>query len=348
MQAFLLDPSSTRQISTAPGAILAEEVTIGRRRAFHKGHLVETRDLALLATAPGPIHAVRLASDDVHEDDAGRRLAAALAGPGVVAGEPRQSRVNLAAAAKGLLRIDADAVTELNLVPDISVFTLYDRLPVVAGRVVAGAKITPVAIAQANLAAAEAIAARGAVVQVKPFLPLKIGVVTTEGMADGARERFRASLCQKIGWYGGSVLGFKELPDDPAALARAIQRFIEAGADVVLTGGGNTIDPLDAALQALPIIDAEMIKFGAPSHPGSMFWLAYRDRTPIFNLASCSMYSGASSADLVLPWVMAGERVTERDLAELGHGGLLERADMNFRFPPYDDDGTGSQQSAGE
>jgi hypothetical protein len=66
-----------------------------------------------------------------------------------------------------------------------------------------------------------------------------------------------------------------------------------------------------------------------------MFWLAYRDEVPIFNLASCSMYSKATVADLVLPWIMAGERVGLDDMAALGFGGLLDR-DMGFRFPPYD------------
>jgi hypothetical protein len=51
------------------------------------------------------------------------------------------------------------------------------------------------------------------------------------------------------------------------------------------------------------------------------------------------MYSKATVADLVLPLVMAGERVTLDDLAELGYGGLLDRG-MSFRFPPYDVDAT--------
>jgi hypothetical protein len=55
------------------------------------------------------------------------------------------------------------------------------------------------------------------------------------------------------------------------------------------------------------------------------------------------MYSQATSADLVLPWIMAGERVTLDDVAGLGFGGLLEGKEMAFRFPPYDLDGTGSE-----
>ena len=49
------------------------------------------------------------------------------------------------------------------------------------------------------------------------------------------------------------------------------------------------------------------------------------------------MYSRATVADLVLPWVMAGEQVTADDLASLGYGGLLDR-DMGWRFPDYDAD----------
>ena len=39
-------------------------------------------------------------------------------------------------------------------------------------------------------------------------------------------------------------------------------------------------------------------------------------------------------ADLVLPRLMTGERVTPETLADLGHGGLLG-PEMRFRFPDY-------------
>lgn len=342
MQAFVLNPADAAQLAKSPGAIIAEEVTIGRKRAFHKGHRIALADLDQLGSASSSVHAVRLAENDVHEDEAARRLAAAIAGPGVACTEPRQSRVNLSAAIKGLLRIDVDAVISLNLVPDVAVFTLYDRLAVVPEQIIAGAKITPIAIDRSDLERAEGIAALTTVVQVKPFLPLKVGIVTTEGMAPRVKERFQANLTKKIEWYGGSVLGFVEVEPDSAQVARAIARFKADGADLILTGGGTTVDPLDPAIQALPKVGAELVKFGAPSHPGSMFWIAYQGETPIFNLASCSMYSGATSADLILPWVMAGERVTERDMASLGYGGLLEGGEMSFRFPPYEEKGAGS------
>ena len=110
---------------------------------------------------------------------------------------------------------------------------------------------------------------------------------------------------------------FRDLLDDPDRVAEAITEAIDAGADVVLTGGGNALDPLDPTIRALGDIGAEFVKFGAPAHPGSMFWLAYKGSTPIFSLASCSLYSRSTVADVVLPWIMADEQVELDDMAGL-------------------------------
>jgi hypothetical protein len=337
MKAFVLNPGDDDARESAVGAIICEEVSANGRRLFHKGHRITESDLEPLSTVGRPLHAVTLSPNDVHEDEAGVRLATALAGPGVTLSGPKLSRVNLLAATRGLLRIDGVRLTEINRLPGIAVFSLPDRIPVLQDRVLAGAKITPVAIEQSTLVEAERLATGAPVIDVKPFRPLKVGVVTTERLEGKVRERFEQNVRKKIGWYGGEVLGFADLPSDASAVASAIDRYVESGAELILTGGGNTIDPLDAALLALPQLDAEMVKFGAPAHPGSMFWLAYRGDVPIFNLASCSMYSQSTSADLVLPWIMAGERVSLDDLAGLGFGGLLEGKEMTFRFPPYDE-----------
>jgi len=335
--AITLQPGELVPDPETSGVVITEDITIGGRR-IRKGHRVRADDVPLLADLDRPVHAVILESDDVHEDDAGARLASAVAGPGLTIRGPSFSRYNLIANTKGLLRVDADALLRLNRLPGLAVFTLEDRIPVVPGKIVTGVKVTPVAVAEATLFEAEAIAAEGSVVQVAPFQPLRVGVISTEGPDWRVRDRFQASVAQKIGWYGGSVIGFSDLPRNAEAIAAEIGRLEEEGADLVLAAGGNTIDPLDPTLRALDVAGAEIVRFGAPAHPGSMFWLAYRDTLPIFNLASCSMFSKATIADVVLPWIMTGERVEADTLAGLGFGGLLDRG-MTFRFPPYDVDG---------
>lgn len=333
MQGFAIDASHP---SPAEGTriVLAEDVKIGEQR-YRKGRLLSAIDLAALQGIGRPVHAVLLSPEDIHEDRAGQRLATAIAGQGIEIKGPSFSRYNLVAAQKGLLRIDADALLAMNMLAGVAIFTLADRLPLVPGTIVTGVKVTPVAVADETIREAERIAAAAPVVQVVPFQPLKVGVISTEGPEWRVRDAFRASVEQKIGWYGGKVISLSDRPREPVAIANEIDRLAQAGADLVLTAGGNTIDPLDPTLQALSLVGAEIVRFGAPAHPGSMFWLAYRDELPIFNLASCSMFSKSTIADVVLPWIMTGERVEPRTLAELGHGGLLDRG-MSFRFPPYD------------
>ena len=321
----------------ALGAVFTTDGRIDGKRRFRKGHRVDVGDLDDLSQIEHRLNLVHLDSDDVHEDEAGSTLAKALAGAGIEIRRPIQSRVNLMATSKGLLRIDRAAVIELNRLPGISVFTLVDRIAVVPGKNVAGAKIAPVAIPRMVLEAALKIAENGPVVSVRPFTPKRVAVISTEGLDEGVRDRFQHAVSRKIGWYGSTVTGFVEVADNPELVANAIEREFGNGADVILTGGGNSLDPLDPTLVALGKIGAEMIKFGAPAHPGSMFWLARMGSVPIFNLASCSLYSRSTVADIVMPWIMADENVGLDDMAEIGFGGLLDR-DMAFRFPPYDSD----------
>jgi probable molybdopterin binding protein len=334
MRPFILEPGHT--LDAPENVVITEDIKIGAQR-LRKGHRLQESDLVLLAELDRPVHAIRLEPDDVHEDEAGARLARAVAGQGLRIEGPSFSRYNLVATQKGLLRVDAEALLAMNLLPGVAIFTLEDRVPVIPGKIVAGVKVSPVAVEETAIREAEEIASASPVVEVTPFQPMRVGVVSTEGPDWRVRDTFQKALAKKIGWYGGEVMAFREPGREPDAIAKAFTDLADEGADVVLAAGGNTIDPLDPMYLALDQAGAEIVRFGAPAHPGSMFWLAYRDDLPIFNLASCSMFSKSTIADVVLPWIMTGERVQPRTLAALGVGGLLDRG-MSHRFPPYDAD----------
>src|SRR5690606_21574350 len=115
------------------------------------------------------------------------------------------------------------------------------------------------------------------------------------------QKRFQEVVREKIAWYGSDVIGFRDVRGDAEDIADTVNQFMAEGATLILAGGGNTIDPLDPTISALPLLNGSLISFGAPAHPGSMFWLASAHGIPIVNLASCSMYSRSTIADLVLP-----------------------------------------------
>lgn len=321
------------------GWVLAEDVrSTEGKRLFRKGSRVDSDVLDQWQNvASGTLHLIEPETGDLHEDVAGRRIAEAVSGEGLRIKGPIQSRFNLIADRKGLLRVDADLLRDVNRVAGATVFSLLDRQTVVSGKVVAGVKVTPITLPDAQVAEIErlcAAAVRPPVV-VLPFAAKKVFVVATEGLNDKMRARFGEMVARKVNWYGSDVMDVQFVDADPGSVAQAFRDGLSRGANILMAAGGNTIDPLDPIFLALDEIDAHMVHFGAPAHPGSMFWLAEVDDVPIFNLASCSMYSKATVADLILPLVMTGHRVVSDDIVELGYGGLLER-EMAFRFPDYD------------
>ena len=304
---------------------------------FRKGHVIAEADIAQLATSTQRIHAVRLEETDVPEQVAVPRIAEAVRGTHTVLQPMVQGRINIRSVIRGLLRIDTDALLDLNRDQDIGVFTHQDGVAVNADTMIAGVKIAPIAMDVIRLnAALEQL--QGPIVDVLPFRPLKVVCIVTEALQGRVRDRFEQTLHEKMDWYGADLQHIVWLEEEVTQIADAIQAATPT-ADLIFTAGSHMMDPLDPILIALDQVGAKLVRLGAPAHPGSMVWVAWHDptQTPIISLASCSMFSRSTVADLLMPYVFTGKRISNETFARLGHGGLLDRG-MDWRFPPYRND----------
>ncbi len=299
------------------------------------GDLVQKLN-SLAEYAPGnyALHLIEMEEGEVTEDEAGQRLARLVAGPGIETRPPVESRVNLVARQRGLLKIDLARMDRINEISGIALFTLFDGQAVMAGTEVAGAKVTPLVYPLALLKKVRAISETGPVIDVLPFQPLKVGVIARERLQAKARERFVTAVTKKMDWFGADLLGMEVALDDPADLAQKFEIFKANGANLILHIGGHASDPLDPIFTTLDNLSITIEKLGAPAHPGTLFWLAYWDETAIFGLASCGMFSKTTLGDLFLAQFFAGIKLTYQEIARWGHGGLFNR-EMAFRFPPY-------------
>jgi molybdopterin biosynthesis enzyme len=289
----------------------------------------------VLAAPWDEIHVLALDAGDLHEEQAGARLAAAVVGDGVEVKGYTGGQWALAATRRGLFRVEVRALAEVNAHPPISVFTLFDGQPVEAGEVVARAKVTPLVVAETTLQAVEATARRArGVVGVKAFRPLTVGAVARERLDDRQRARFEAALRQKIDWAGGSLLPVRYAGVTPQAVAAELRALDGAGGELLIVAGASALDPLDPVFGGLELLGAHMERHGAPAHPGSLLWVARVRGKTVLGMPTCGMFSQATTFDLVLPRVFAGETVGNAEVAALGHGGLLSR-DMAYRFPQY-------------
>jgi molybdopterin biosynthesis enzyme len=301
--------------------------------AVAKGARLDAAAVAtLLATPWEEIHLLALEPGDVHEEEAGRRLASAVTGEGAEVKGYTGGQWTLATTRRGLLRIDTARLAEANAHEGISVFTLFSGQPVEAGETVAKAKVTPLAIAEPTIRAIETVG-RG-LVAVAGFRPTTIGAVANERLEPKQRTRFASALKQKVDWFGSRLLDVRFAGGSDRAVADELRALRREGAEVLIVAGASALDPLDPVFSALTLVGAPMERHGAPAHPGSLLWLARWDGASVLGMPTCGMFSQATTFDLVLPRLLAGEAIGNRELAALGHGGLLSR-EMAYRFPPY-------------
>jgi molybdopterin biosynthesis enzyme len=258
-----------------------------------------------------------------------------VAGDGVAVRGYTGGQWTLVATRRGLLRIRTGALTDVNAQEGMSVFTLFDGQPVEPGEAVAKAKVTPLAIAETVVRTVETLAAAaGGVVLVAGFRPSTIGAIARESLDARQRARFESALKQKIDWLGGRLLDVRFAGGSDRAVAEELRALRTAGADVLIVAGASALDPLDPVFGGLTLLGATMERHGAPAHPGSLLWLARWEGVPVLGMPTCGMFSQATTFDLVLPRILTGEPMGNRELAGLGHGGLLSR-EMAYRFPPY-------------
>jgi molybdenum cofactor synthesis domain-containing protein len=161
---------------------------------------------------------------------------------------------------------------------------------------------------------------------VLPFRPLKVGIVTTGSEVASGRiaDQFGPKLRSKLEPFGAVVLGQTIVGDQKGDIQAGIEAFIGQGAELVLCTGGMSVDPDDRTPGAIQELATEVVTYGMPILPGSMMMLAYVSGVSVFGLPGAVIYDEITAFDLLLPRILAGDKVYSREIAEMGHGGLLK------------------------
>jgi molybdenum cofactor cytidylyltransferase len=331
-------------IEEAEGRILGHNVAgPDGRPLLRKGRPLTPADLASLR---GLGHAMVYVADpgpnDVDEDTAARRVAEAAAGPELHLSGTASGRVNVLAAAQGILRVDPARLARLNEVEGVTVATLASGSVARARQVVATVKIVPYALPEEALARAAKAASEGGPLLKVDVLPSRSVALILSG-SPRARDRvvrdFEGPLRARVEALG-SVLQAPEYvpleqPGDEEALAEALKRSVAVGAGLLILAGETAIvDRRDIAPRAVERAGGEVACFGAPVDPGNLLLLAFLGDVPVLGAPGCARSPRENVIDWVLPRLLAGERLGKADLVAMGHGGLLE--DVPERPMPRD------------
>lgn len=314
----------------AVGSVLCHDITqiipgVTKDAVFRKGHIVTEEDIpVLLSVGKEHLYVWEKQEGMLHENDAAEVLRQVCQGDNMDASEAKEGKIELTAQCDGLLKIDREKLNQVNGMGQMVIASRHGDFPVKKGDKIAGMRVVPLVIEEEKMERVKAICADEPIFKLLPFKAMKTGIVTTGSEVYHGRieDKFTPVVIEKLEEAGAEVLGNTVCNDDLDMVARAIREWIEKGADAVVCTGGMSVDPDDRTPLAIRNATDEIITYGAPVLPGAMFMLAYHGEIPVMGLPGCVMYAKRTIFDLVLPRIMAGERLSAGDFTRLGEGGL--------------------------
>lgn len=318
-------------VKNAVGMVLCHDLTqiipgSYKGCAFKKGHVIKNEDISkLLDMGKEHIYVWDLKKGYIHEDDAAKRIAEMVIGNGLELTEPKEGKVEIKTTIDGLLKINVDALFEINRIEQIALSTIRGNRRVDKGKKVAGTRIIPLVIEEKSLGKIGDVCSKyGPVIEVIPFKSYKVGIITTGSEVYSGRieDKFGPVVKEKYELLGSTVIRQIYVPDSIESIVKAIQELIAEGADMIAVTGGMSVDPDDLTPSGIKAAGGIVKVYGTPVLPGSMFMLAYIGNIPVVGLPGCVMYHKASIFDLVVPRILAGEEITRTEIAKLAYGGM--------------------------
>lgn len=318
----------------AEGQVLCHDITqiipgVVKDAVFRKGHIVTKEDIpVLLSVGKEHLYVWEKKEGILHEDEAAEVLRDICMNEYMTATKPKEGKIEILADCDGLLKVNTEKLNVVNGLGEMMIATVHGNFPVKKGDKIAATRIIPLVIEAEKMREAREAAGKEPLLSILPFANYKTGIVTTgsEVFKGRIEDAFGPAIRAKLNEYNVEVLGQKIVDDSQEDIIAAVREFLADGAEMILCTGGMSVDPDDRTPGAIKALGAEIVSYGAPVLPGAMFLLAYYTsegkNVPVLGLPGCVMYAKRTVFDLVLPRVLAGEKLKKEDLSVYGEGGL--------------------------
>ena len=322
----------TVPVDKAVGMVLPHDITEivkdgFKGRAFKKGHIIRDEDIEhLKRLGKEHIYVLNLSPKEIHENEAAQILASALSGNGtMLSSEPVEGKISILAKHDGLLKVNEEALYRFNLPGEVMCATLQTNTPVKKGETIAATRLIPLISRRTSVLEAAGIAINsGPVIEVRELRRARVSLIITGNEVFHGRieDKFESVLRDKLETLGSEIISVTFSPDDIATIAEAITNAIGAGADLLITSGGMSVDPDDVTRMGIEKAGATDCHYGTPVLPGAMFLSGRIGDIPVLGLPACGMFHNITIFDLILPRILTGERIGREEFARMGHGGL--------------------------
>lgn len=316
-------------VARAKGCILAHSQLVGAK-TFKKGRELTAEDIAWFKEHDvSSVIAVRLGKNDLNENDAAARVAAALGTGGFDLGRANTGRCNLIAREDGLVLIDKAKIDRLNSRHEaITVSTPLPFTKLKKGDLAATVKIITFGVAERHVKSIEKLIDNSErMIGLSPFRPKRISLIQTH--LAGTREQildkaFRVTS-DRVKELGSELVVDIRCDHNSDAVSSALRQAQDLNSDIVLMLGASAIaDRRDVIPAAVTKSGGEVEHLGMPVDPGNLMMLASLGNMRILGLPGSARSPRLHGFDWVLQRLAADIPVSGKDLMKMGVGGLLK------------------------
>lgn len=313
----------------AQGTILAHNLYDEMsQRILNKGRCLSEADITkLLSYGFDTITVAQADENDIHENDAARRIGNALAGQGIAVKAPGVGRANLMSSVRGVLRVNAPILEQVNNIYDgISIASMREHSLINAKELVTLVKIVPFFVPNARVLDIERLTAdASSVISVRPLQSRKVALIISgpQSVREKLLHDFDAPVRQRIEFLDSELIEPIYVSHNAETIANALRDCTQY--DLILVASVSAIIDIDDIVPtALRMAGGTVTIHGVPVDPGTLLMMGYLNDVPVVGAPGCIKSPKVNVIDWVLPRLLSGERLTRANFVRMGHGGLLQ------------------------
>lgn len=319
---------------------------------FTAGHVVTPGDVCRLQHMGRfslAVHEDADPGDYIHENEGAEGFARRMAGDNIAFDlPPREGKIGFRSTVRGLFSLDVPRLAAFNMLGDVMCAARQDAMLIEQGSQLAATRVIPLYIGKSRFAEALALLHKP-LFSVLPLRKAKVGILVTgtEVFTGLIEDKFIPVITAKAESLDCEVVKAVIVPDDRASITAGVDEIRAAGADLLVTTGGLSVDPDDVTRAALVEAGLTDVLHGAPVLPGSMSLIGRMPAEPggkkraldgwpefdrveqpgpgemqVIGVPACALYFKTTLFDALLPRLLAGRRITRPELAAMGEGGF--------------------------
>lgn len=298
-----------------------------KRVAFKRGHLITENDKEYMAELGKQNFYILEDGDDnlVHEEDAAHIMFETINNGDFEVTNVSMGKISFIAKNDGFFFVNKQLLTDFNYLGEISAASIQNMRFVKKGDEVASMRIIPLFTTSEKIEQIKQFSNAKEMFKVLPIENTNIHQITTGSeVASGIIEDgFKPKLQEILERYNLSISNYQIVTDNKEDITNAILNAKSNGAELILVTGGMSVDPDDLTPGAIKDSKANIITYGTPIIPGSMFLYGTLDGTPILGLPGAVIFEKKTAFDLLLPYALTNTAITNYQIMEMSVGGML-------------------------